>query len=305
MTPQKISIIGCGRVGTALAVFLSRAGYNIRGVASRTRSSAEKTVQAIVEPLSVKERVADATVQVCNSPAEAAIAGDIVFITTPDHLIGEICSDISNTTAVNMAQKTIFHCSGALSSCLLSSAADKGANTGSIHPLQSFAPYAFGQESPFTGINVSVEGSEQALTTGRELIHALGANTFTIPTKAKTLYHAAAVVASNYLVTIEHFALELLKEAELSEQKGYEILEPLIHGTLANIRNRGAVASLTGPVARGDVQIVEKHLKDIDERLPQFSNLYRVMGQYTLELARKRGELSQVAVEGLTDIFHG
>lgn len=297
MTPQKISIIGCGRVGTSLAVFLSRAGYDIVGVASRTRSSAEKTVWAAGTGGTV------GSVKIYDSPVEAAIAGDILFITTPDNLIQTVCSNISVNGSIDMDSKTIFHCSGALSSCVLASAAEKGANTGSIHPLQSFAPYTPEQKSPFIDINVSVEGSEKALTIGKDMIHALGAKHFTIPTKSKTLYHAAAVVASNYLVTLEHFAFELLKEADISEQKAYQILEPLIQGTLTNIKTRGAVAALTGPVARGDAQIVEKHLKDINERLPEFVRLYKVMGQYTLKLAEQRGELDQVSVEGLTGIF--
>ncbi|MBF0469721.1 MAG: DUF2520 domain-containing protein [Desulfamplus sp.] len=297
MKPQKISIVGCGRVGTALAVFLSRAGYEIAGVASRTHSSAKKTVKAVLA------QGGSEAIKIYNSPAESAMAGDIVFITTPDHLINSVCSDISAESSVKIADKTIFHCSGALSSCILSSAADKGANTGSIHPLQSFAPYAQDQKSPFTGINVSVEGNEKALATGKMLIQDLGSNYFTIPTESKTLYHAAAVVASNYLVTLENFALELLKEADISEHQGYEILEPLIQGTLANIKNRGSVAALTGPVARGDAQIVEKHIRDIDEKMPEFSRLYRIMGQYTLRLAEKREELDQVSIEGLTEIF--
>ncbi|MBF0203375.1 MAG: DUF2520 domain-containing protein [Desulfamplus sp.] len=292
MSPQKISIIGCGRVGTALAVFLSKAGYNIASVFSKTRVSAENTVC-----------VSGGTGTVYNSSIQAFLAGDIVFITTPDNLIEKVCADISSNVSVDLDTKTIFHCSGALSSSILSSASKKGAHTGSIHPLQSFAPYSYEQPSPFAGINISVEGDEKALAIGKELVHVLKAKYFTIPTKAKTLYHAAAVVASNYLVTLEHFALELLKEAELSEQKAYEILEPLIQGTLTNIKTRGSVAALTGPVARGDAQIVEKHLRAINEALPEFSKLYRVMGQYTLKLVEKRGELDQISVEGLTDIF--
>ncbi len=302
MTPQKISIIGCGRVGTALAVFLSKAGYNIAALTSRTRSSAEKTATAI---RSVVENSSDYNeLKISSSAVEAAKAGDIIFITTPDNLIERVCYDLSSNIGVDMAGKTLFHCSGALSSCVLASAADNGADTGSIHPLQSFAPYSQGEKSPFKGINISVEGSQTALAIGKELINALEANQFTIPTNAKTLYHAAAVVASNYLVTVENFAIELLKEAGIDEQKGYEILEPLIQGTLNNIKTKGAVAALTGPVARGDISIVEKHLIDINEKVPEFSTLYRIIGQYTLKLAEKRGELDQISIKGLTDIFY-
>ncbi len=299
---MNISIIGCGRVGTALAVFLSKAGYKIVALASRTRSSAEKTAKAIRS--AIDTNIDYNELKISNSTVEAAKASDTIFITTPDNLIERVCSDLSCNIGVDMANKTVFHCSGALSSSILSSAEQNGANTGSIHPLQSFAPYSQGEKSPFKGINISVEGNHAALIIGKELVDALGANQFTIPTNAKTLYHAAAVVASNYLVTVEHFAIELLKESGINEQKGYEILEPLIQGTLTNIKTKGAIAALTGPIARGDAQIVEKHLKDINERAPEFSKLYRVMGQYTLKLAEKRGELDQISIEGITDILY-
>ena len=81
----------------------------------------------------------------------------------------------------------------------------------------------------------------------------------------KPCTHASAVVASNYLVTLEHFALDLLKAANLSEKEAYLILEPLITGTLNNIKNRGAQGALTGPVARGDAAVVADHLVDIEK----------------------------------------
>ena len=144
---------------------------------------------------------------------------------------------------------------------------------------------------------------DDAIEFGKEIINALRANSFTIPTHAKTVYHASAVVASNYLVTLEHFALELLKEADLSEENAYEILEPLIMGTLNNIKARGSVNALTGPVARGDDEIVSRHLSDIDKKLPRFSKLYRLMGQYTLDIADRRGEISDDARQKLAGLF--
>jgi predicted short-subunit dehydrogenase-like oxidoreductase (DUF2520 family) len=117
------------------------------------------------------------------------------------------------------------------------------------------------------------------------------------------MYHASAVVASNYLVTLEHFALELLKEANLSEENAYDILEPLIMGTLNNIKAQGSINALTGPVARGDDEIVSRHLSDIDKKLPQFSNLYRLLGKHTLDIAADRGEISDDAQKKLAALF--
>ena len=283
---DKISIIGCGRVGTAIAVYSITAGYTVVGLASRTVASAEKTCQ-----------VAGAG-QVYEDALSAAMAGDILFITTPDDAIEPVCASLSDRCREKLSGKIVYHCSGALSSAILSSAKKWGASTGSIHPLQSFAPYTLDQSSPFKGINISVEGDEAAVALGKTMVHGLGANAFSIPTKAKTLYHAAAVVASNYLVTLEDFAIQLLKSANLEPQTAYEILEPLIQGTLTNIKNRGSIEALTGPVARGDVEIVERHLEDIDEYLPDYSALYRTLGRYTLDLAnRKRGLSDETAAE--------
>jgi len=150
---------------------------------------------------------------------------------------------------------------------------------------------------------MSIEGDEKAIELGKEIVNALKANSFTIPTDAKTVYHASAVVASNYLVTLEHFALELLKLANLSEENAYEILEPLIMGTLSNIKARGTINALTGPVARGDDEIVSRHLSDIDKKLPQFSHLYRLLGQHTLDIAANRSEISDDAKQKLSTLF--
>jgi len=150
---------------------------------------------------------------------------------------------------------------------------------------------------------MSIEGDVEAVELGKKIVNALEANSFTIPTHAKTVYHASAVVASNYLVTLEHFALELLKEANLTESGAYQILEPLIIGTLNNIKARGSVNALTGPIARGDDEIVSKHLEDIDKKLPQFSDLYRLLGKYTLDITAKQGEISEDAMQKLESLF--
>jgi predicted short-subunit dehydrogenase-like oxidoreductase (DUF2520 family) len=287
---KTFSIIGCGRLGTNLAVFLSRQGFVPVAFASKQAASARK-VRDFVGAGDVFEDV-----------VEAASRSDIVFITTPDTGIEPVCKTISDNGGFNK-NATVYHLSGALSSDILKSASETGAKIGSIHPLQAFAPYKEGQDSPFKGINISIEGDDDAVALGREIVNALKANSFTIPTHAKTVYHASAVVASNYLVTLEHFALALLKEANLTESDAYEILEPLILGTLNNIKARGSVDALTGPVARGDSEIVLRHLNDIDEKLPQFSDLYRLLGKYTLDIARQRGEISRQEIGQLAELF--
>ncbi len=285
-----ISVIGCGRVGTCMAVALSKAGYRLAGLASRTRASAQKAAAAAC------------TGTVFDHAADAARTGSVVFITTPDDVIADVCKDLVSDNGFSSGS-IVFHCSGALSSEILTSAKQIGCKTGSLHPLQSFAPYETGQSSPFNGINMSVEGDPDAVEAGLAIVKDLGAISFTLPTQAKILYHAAAVVASNYLVTLEQFALKLLMEAEISEARAFEILEPLIQGTLGNIKKHGTSAALTGPIARGDVDIVERHLKDIEATFPLYLPLYKLMGRLTLDIARKRGGLEPASDQSLSRLF--
>lgn len=287
---REFCIIGCGRLGITLAVFLAKQGYIPRAFSSRRLESARKIIEFTGKG------------QAYECPVDAARTCNLVFITTPDTQIESVCDQIAMSGGFN-EDSVVYHFSGALSSGILRSAKKSRASTGSIHPLQAFTPYEQGQESPFRGINISIEGDEAAIEFGKEIVNALRANSFTIPTRAKTMYHASAVVASNYLVTLEHFALELLKEADLSEENAYEILEPLIKGTLSNIKARGSVQALTGPVARGDDEIVSRHLADIDTNLPRFSNLYRMLGMHTLDIAADRGDISLDAQQRLADLF--
>ena len=287
---MEFCIIGCGRLGISLGVFLSKQGFIPRAFSSRSPESFERAIRFVGRGKGYE------------NPTDAAKSSPLVFITTPDTLIEPMCEKIALEGGFDK-HTMVYHLSGALSSSILGAAGKLGAGTGSIHPLQAFAPYEEGQKSPFKGINMSIEGDDKAVELGKEIVNALKANSFTIPTHAKTVYHAAAVVASNYLVTLEHFALELLKQANLSEESAYEVLEPLIMGTLSNIKKRGSINALTGPVARGDDVIVSRHLSDIDKKLPQFSDLYRLLGRHTLDLAEKRGEISEDAQQKLSALF--
>jgi len=239
---------------------------------------------------------------VFDSAADCARAGDIVFITTPDGVIEGVCEDLADQDAFG-PKTMVFHLSGAHSSAILARAKQAGAVVGSIHPLQSFAPYEPGQASPFEGINISVEGDPDAVSQGKDIAAALGAQAFAIPTESKTLYHASAVVASNYLVTLVKFALTLLMETGLREDAAFDILSPLIQGTLSNIDSRGCTQALTGPVARGDHDTVSRHLADIDEKTPEFSALYRLLGTHTLDIAGAGNGLSKEAEKILSGLF--
>lgn len=289
-TQKGFCVIGCGRVGTHLAVHLTGRGYQPAAFSSKTFASAQNAAFHAGGG------------RVFENAADAAKTCELIFITTPDICIVPVCDQIAADGGFNESS-VVFHLSGALSSEILVSAQKAGAETGSLHPLQAFAPYEPGQASPFTGINMSVEGTSGAASLGKKIAAALQARAFTIPTDAKTLYHAAAVVASNYLVTLEHVALALLEQTGLDQARAYEILAPLIQGTLGNIASKGSVDALTGPVVRGDAAVIARHLADIDKKMPQFSGVYRLLGQHTLDIARLRKDFPKEADQQISDLL--
>ena len=290
MGKPSFSIVGCGKVGITLGKRLVQRGYPVAGLASRSLASARKAAELL------------GTDRVSETLWEATGQAGVVFITTPDDAIEDACRVIAQHSGFQ-PEAVVLHCSGVLSSVVLSSARDCGAHVGSLHPLQSFASIQEGTKR-FEGILVSVEGDARAKAVARRIVQDLGANYAELQGDAKTLYHAAAVVASNYLVTLMHLAFGLNASAGISAQDSILGLMPLIQGTLSNIKSQGIPNALTGPIARGDVKTVQRHIQEIAARSPEFLQLYKTLGAHTIGLASAKGTVSPDAVGELEKILH-
>ena len=117
----------------------------------------------------------------------------------------------------------------------------------------------------------------------------------------KVLYHAAACVASNYFVATYHYAENLMEKAGIAEGQARQALLPLVKGTLKNIEALGLIGALTGPIARGDIGTVKKHLQILEEKIPENDELYKALGKYTTDVAREKGTIDrQKQIELLT-----
>jgi predicted short-subunit dehydrogenase-like oxidoreductase (DUF2520 family) len=282
------AIVGCGKVGTALGIFLTRAGYPSAGFASKSISSARHVADIVHS-----DHFSDV-------PWDITRHADVVFITTPDSAIKDTCNTISQNTGF-ADNAFVMHCSGALASSVLSSAKTCGAWIGSMHPLQSFA--AAGQKTnPFQGISVSLEGEGPAVNIAKTIVTDLGGTVVTILTEAKTLYHASAVVASNYLVTLLDLAIRLIEEAGINRKDAFNLLKPLIEGTLSNIGKVGVQKALTGPIARGDIKTVEKHIEEIGFKRPELLSLYKMLAFYTIDIAAAGDSISESSIKELKRI---
>jgi predicted short-subunit dehydrogenase-like oxidoreductase (DUF2520 family) len=284
-----VAVIGCGTVGSAIGKLLGNAGYRISGVATSNLETARKAAE-----MTGSESYSD-------SPSEIASSGEIVFITTPDDFIESVCVEMTEQGGFQH-DSVVIHCSGALSSEILAPARACGAKVASLHPLQSFASVDQAV-SLMSGSFCTIEGDKEILPVVRRVVEDMGGIVLEITAEKKTLYHSAAVAASNYLVTLVHLALELDQVAGLDNDTSFKALLPLIRGTLDNIGKKGIPDALTGPIARGDVATVSAHLTAMEKDTPRLLPLYRCLGLYTIDLARTKGTISQDVADELTALF--
>ncbi len=262
-----IAIVGYGKVGTAFGTFLQECGYELIGYSKTDISN---------EP--------ESGIKISQTPHEITIDADIVLITTPDGLIEEVTKEITANKGFKEGV-IVLHCSGAQPSTLLESAKSCGAKTGSVHPLQSVASKTFAQ-NPFKGVIFAVEGEEDAVKAGEMIASDLEAKSFRIKTESKTLYHAAAVVASNYLVSLMDFSISLLETSGIKREDCFSVISPLISGTLKNIEKNGTQKALTGPIVRGDGETVANHINAISKDRDDLLGIYKTLGDYTVEIAK-------------------
>jgi len=213
----------------------------------------------------------------------------ISLLTTPDDDIQTLSRQLSDSFKPD---SVVAHCSGALSSGILSAARQNNCALASIHPLNSF-PTLAASLTTFSnaehGTYLYAEGDRLALELLLPLAREIGFKTLTLAPKAKTAYHAACVFACNYLTTLMDISLATAETASLERDEFWQAIQPLIQTTLTNISERGTVKSLSGPLARGDIETIERHLSVLDEN----TTSYKQLGLSTLKIAAQRGELSK------------
>jgi len=283
-----ISIVGAGRVGSALAFLLHRKGYPLTGVASRTLASARRVADALQVP---------ATLQ----PEIVTVRADVVFITTPDRVIAPVASKIRARRGFHSGQ-VVFHTSGAHTSEEVGAARRAGAYAASLHPLQSFATVETALKN-LPGSYFALDGDPEAMPVARQIVKDLKGKILVISTKEKPLYHAAACIASNYLVALMHWATGLYDRFGLSREEAFQALWPLIRGTLNNIQHLGPTQALTGPIDRGDGPTLQGHLEAMAGIGRNDLALYCKLGLYTIQVALEKGSIRPEQGKQMEKIF--
>ncbi len=214
-------------------------------------------------------------------PGSATLA---VFLAVPDSVVPEMAHALAGQGPAP-EECAAYHLSGALTTDVLAPLHARGYAVGSFHPLQAVAHPVTGAER-IPGSYVAVSGEPRAVAVARRLAAALGSPVLTVPEAWRAQYHAAAVMASNYLPPLLDAACRILERAGVPHEEALPALLPLVRGTLANIGDLGLEAAVTGPVARGDTETVELHLRALDGA---DRRLYAVLGR----------ELARLASDGL------
>ncbi len=258
--------IGAGKVGFSLGRYFRDNGIALSGYYSRSADSAREAAEFT-------------QTKSYSSPEQLLQDSTVIFLTVPDTAIQQVYQDLSQ---LPIAGKCLAHCSGSLSSRVFAGARERGARACSLHPICAVSHKHTGHEALRTAF-FTIEGED--VEDIAALVRQCGNRIESIPAEKKTLYHGAAVIASNLVVGLYHNATTILSDCGLSGDFARQALLPLFTGNARNIERQGAVAALTGPVERGDAATVADHLRSFSG--PQ-RELYRLLSCQLLELARQK-----------------
>ena len=276
-----IGFIGAGRTGCTLGKYLS--GYaTVAGYYSRTWQSADDAAT-----FTQSRAFCDLETLVNNC--------DTIFITTPDGVISEVWECIRH---YNLKDKIVCHFSGSLSSGIFSKSGSTGASCCSVHPMYAFSS-KYTSYLQFNTACLSVEGQERAVQEMKKLFEALHHKVFVINPCDKAKYHAAAAFSSNYVTGILHIALQLLKECGFNESDAIKLLAPVILNNVNSVLENGTAQALTGPVERGDISTVERHIGILNDE--NTLNIYKSLGKVLVSIAESKNPGKDY--NGIKDMF--
>lgn len=271
---ENLLIVGTGRMGLALGAALKQ----MRAVERLIYFG--RAMEPPPHPLFDGEDAAEYRV----GPQPIPSGTTILILAVPDSSLAEVAYDLSRP-GEGPPGCVALHLAGALSTEALAPLHSVGYPVGSLHPLQAIAdPWHSGDR--LIGAAFAIAGEPAAVNAARRLVNALEGLALVIPPSARPVYHASAVVASNYLIALLAFAVRLMMETGVSESDAIEALIPLMKGTLDNLDKLGVAHALTGPIARGDADTVRLHLTRLSA---SDRKLYCGLGLELLRVARAAG----------------
>ena len=269
----RIGVVGAGRVGAVLAASLRRAGHEI--VAAAGESTASRTRMETLLPGVPRKK-----------PTAVAKACDLLLLTVPDDMLGNVVSTLVGAGAIRPGQYVV-HTSGRHGLAVLEPARRMGARVIAMHPAMTFT--GTDVDLPrLTGCVFGVTADGDGRAVAEALVSGLGGIAMFVPEDKRTLYHAGLAHGANHLVTLVAQAMELLSASGAEDPAA--TLRPLLTAALDNALTDGD-AALTGPIVRGDVRTVEAHLADIAAHAPGTLPSYVALARATANRAVLDGRL--------------
>jgi predicted short-subunit dehydrogenase-like oxidoreductase (DUF2520 family) len=259
-----ISIIGAGRVGRALGRGLHEKGWRIHSVVNRTESSARRAVRSIGAGHS---RVSLTT---------AVLAPSVILIAVPESSIDAVVANLAAIGAPGLRGKVVLYTSGALSSAVLAPLRQLGAAVGTIHPLQTFSGVGMPE---LDGRVFVVEGDRAALLISRRIVRNLGGQIVQFAPTGKILYHAAAIFACGHVLALTEAAIQIFASLGMKRREALKALLPLTRQVLENLERVGPRAAWTGPLARGDFRVIERHQAALRALPVEYLQAYRAVNR--------------------------
>jgi predicted short-subunit dehydrogenase-like oxidoreductase (DUF2520 family) len=249
-------------VGRALGRRLREIGWKIGAVVTRSEASARKAARFIGggEPHGTLTR--------------PALRCSVILITTPDAAVHEAAEQLARIGAEELRRKIVLHTSGALDSSVLDPVRTFGAAAGSMHPLQSFSGVGV---PPLEGKVFAIEGDAAAVRVARQIARSLGGAPVRIDGSRKLLYHAAATMAAANVLVVEEAATRLLMSIGMNRREAVRALLPLTRQVLQNFERLGPRAAWTGPLSRGDYEVVAGHQEALRQFDAEYASAYEVL----------------------------
>ncbi len=265
---KKIGIIGAGKVGCSLGKYLTDRGKTVAGYYSHTYENAVTAAEFTgTDSFRTME--------------ELVTLSDTLFITTQDGQIGAVWDCMKG---MSLDGRIVCHCSGSLSSGVFTGIGEKKAYGASAHPMLAFRD-KFSSYGQLDNCFFTLEGDSCALQELEGLFQELGNPYCRIRVEDKAKYHCAASVLSNDVLALLDMGFGLLGQCGFTEEEARHAAAFLVRGNVENVLGSGAPASMTGPIPRGDVSTVAKHL---DVLAGEEREIYRLLGRRLLEMAKER-----------------
>ncbi len=262
-----VSIVGPGNLGTALAVELARVGYPIRQIVSRATSTGVKAARALARRVKAQHVFM----------GRASLDSDIVWLTVPDDAIAETAEQLAPSQS--WKGKIVLHPSGAMTSDELSALKKRGAKVASAHPMMTFVR---GRKPTWRGVAFAIEGDRKASQTARAIAKNLGGEPFEIQKRNKALYHAFGAFASPLVIALMSAMEQVAEAAGVPPRKAKKMIWPLLSQTLRNYLEKDGAMAFSGPLARGDVKTVRKHLAEL-QRTPEARDVYLALARAAIQ----------------------